>query len=45
MEQERTPVEARGGVVSGRVALVLGASFVGAVLAVALCWAFLVPHV
>jgi hypothetical protein len=44
MEQERTPVEARGGVVSGRVALVLVSSFVGAVVAVGLCWAIFIPH-
>lgn len=44
MEEDRTPVEARGGVISGRVALVLISSFVGAVVAVALCWAFLIPH-
>ena len=28
----------------GRVILVLVSSFVGAVIAVALCWAFLIPH-
>jgi nitrogen fixation protein FixH len=44
MKEERTPVEARGGVVSGRVFLVLVSSFGGAVIAVALCWAFLIPH-
>jgi hypothetical protein len=44
MEQQRTPVEARGGVVSGRVFLVLVSSFGGAVVAVALCWAFFIPH-
>jgi nitrogen fixation protein FixH len=44
MKLERTPVEARGGVISGRVFLVLVSSFGGAVIAVALCWAFLMPH-
>jgi len=44
MEHERTPVEARSGVISGRVVLVLASSFVGAVIAVSLCWAFLIPH-
>jgi hypothetical protein len=44
MQEERTPVEARSGVISGRVILVLVSSFVGAVIAVALCWAFLIPH-
>jgi hypothetical protein len=39
MEQQRTPVEARSGVISGRVLLVLGTSFVGAVVAIAICWA------
>jgi hypothetical protein len=44
MEQQRTPVEARGGVISGRVALVLASSFVGAIVAVALCWALFLSH-
>ena len=44
MEQQRTPVEARGGVISGRIALVLGLSLVGAVVAVALCWALFLPR-
>jgi hypothetical protein len=44
MEQQRTPVEARSGVVSGRVALVLVSSFVGAVVAVGLCWALFMSH-
>jgi hypothetical protein len=45
MERERTPVEARSGVISGRVALVLLASLIGAVVALGLCWTFfLAPH-
>ncbi len=45
MERERTPTEARSGVVSGRVTLVLITSFIGAVVALGLCWLFLVhPH-
>jgi nitrogen fixation protein FixH len=39
MEQQRTPVEARSGVISGRVVLVLVSSFAGAIIAVAVCWA------
>lgn len=38
MERERTPVEARGAVVSGRVILVLIVSFVGAAAALGLSW-------
>jgi hypothetical protein len=41
MERELTPVEARSGVVSGRIITVLAVSFVGAV--VALAWLFLFP--
>ncbi len=41
MEQDRTPVEARGGVISGRVFLVLISSFLGAVVALGLCWLLL----
>jgi hypothetical protein len=41
MERELTPVEARSGVVSGRVLTVLALSSVGAV--VALAWLFLFP--
>lgn len=45
MEREVTPVEARSGVVSGRVILVLISSFVGAVIALGLSWAFFIrPH-
>ena len=36
MERELTPVEARGGVVSGRVLTILALSSVGAVVALAL---------
>ncbi len=39
MQRERTPVEARGGVISGRIITVLGLSFVGAVIALAGVWA------
>ena len=39
MERERTPVEARGGVISGRVITVLAISFTGAVIALAGVWA------
>jgi hypothetical protein len=40
MQNDRTPIEARGGVISGRVALVLVSSFVGALIALGLCWAY-----
>ena len=44
MQRELTPTEARSGVVSGRVFLVLISSFVGAVIALGLAWAlFLRP--
>lgn len=42
MEREVTPVEARSGVVSGRVILVLISSFVGAVIALGLSWALFI---
>ena len=38
MERELTPVEARGGVISGRVITVLAISFVGVVMALAGVW-------
>jgi hypothetical protein len=38
MRKELNPVEARSGVVSGRVLTVLGISFVGAIIALALIW-------
>ena len=38
MERERTPVEARGAVVSGRVIVVLIVSFVGAAAALGVSW-------
>ena len=41
MERERTPVEARAGVISGRVITVLAISFVGAVIAMAGAWAII----
>jgi hypothetical protein len=44
MERELTPVEARSGVVSGRVITVLVLSSVGAVVALALAWFFLFPR-
>jgi hypothetical protein len=44
MERELTPVEARSGVVSGRVLTVLALSSVGAVIALALAWLFLFPR-
>jgi hypothetical protein len=44
MERELTPVEARGGVVSGRVLTILTVSSVGAVVALALVWLFLLPR-
>lgn len=45
MERECAPTEARSGVISGRVALVLVTSFTGAVIALGLCWLFLIhPH-
>ena len=43
MQRELTPVEARSGVVSGRVITILVISSVGAVLALALAWLFLLP--
>ena len=45
MERELTPVEARSGVVSGRVLTVLALSSVGAVVALALAWLFLFPKI
>lgn len=45
MERERTPVEARGAVISGRVIKVLVVSCVGAAIAMAGVWAVLaMPH-
>jgi hypothetical protein len=44
MERELTPVEARSGVVSGRVVTVLMLSSVGAMAALALAWIFLIPR-
>jgi uncharacterized membrane protein len=41
MERELTPVEARGGVISGRVITVLAISFAGAVIALAGVWAII----
>ena len=39
MERELTPVEARGGLISGRIVTVLAMSFVGPVIALAGLWA------
>lgn len=44
MERELTPVEARSGVVSGRIITILVVSSVGAVAALALVWMFLLPR-
>jgi hypothetical protein len=44
MQHDSTPVQARGGIVSGRILLVLASSFIGAIVAVGLCWAFLLHH-
>ena len=45
MRREVSPVESRGGVVSGRVLLVLISAFLGAVIALGLAWAlFIRPH-
>ena len=38
MERELTPVEARGGVISGRILTVLALSVVGAITALAGVW-------
>ena len=43
MERELTPVEARSGVVSGRILTILVLSSVGAVAAMAIAWLFLFP--
>jgi hypothetical protein len=43
MRRQLTPVEARSGAVSGRVLTVLTISFVGAVVALAFAWFFLLP--
>jgi hypothetical protein len=41
MQRERTPVEARGGVISGRIVTVLVISAVGAVIALWGVWAII----
>jgi hypothetical protein len=41
---EKTPVEARSGVITGRVLLVLVCSFTGAVAAIAGAWLLLSSH-
>jgi hypothetical protein len=44
MERELTPVEARSGVVSGRILTILVVSSVGAIAAMAIAWLFLFPR-
>ena len=44
MERELTPVEARSGVVSGRILTILVLGSVGAIVALALAWLFLFPR-
>ncbi len=44
MQTEITPTEARSGVVTGRVLLVLAVSSIGAIIAMALAWYMLAPH-
>jgi succinate dehydrogenase/fumarate reductase cytochrome b subunit len=39
MQRDLNPVQARGGVVSGRVLLVLVSSFIGALIALGVIWA------
>jgi hypothetical protein len=38
MTKDTTPVEARGGVISGRVISVLAISFVGGIVALVIVW-------
>jgi len=44
MQRELTPVEARSGVVSGRILTILVLSSIGAVAAMAIAWLFLLPQ-
>jgi hypothetical protein len=44
MERKITPVEARSGVVSGRILSILLLSSVGAVAALGLAWLFFIPR-
>ncbi|MCC8431765.1 hypothetical protein LJ725_22540 [Reyranella aquatilis] len=44
MAPEVTPTEARSGVVTGRVFLVLALSSIGAIAAMALAWYLIIPH-
>ena len=44
MQRDLDPVQARGGVISGRVLLVLVSSFVGALIALAVIWALFFHH-
>ena len=42
MQRELTPTESRGGVISGRILLVLVSSFVGAIIALGVAWALFI---
>ena len=42
MQRDVTPIEARAGLVSGRVILVLISSFIGAIIALGLAWAIFI---
>ncbi len=44
MERELTPVEARSGVVSGRILTILVLSSLGAIAALAIAWFFIFPQ-
>jgi hypothetical protein len=44
LEREITPVQARGGIVSGRVVTILILSSIGAAVALTLAWLFLMPR-
>lgn len=44
MERELTPTEARSGVITGRIFLVLVISSIGAVAALALAWYLIFPN-
>ncbi|WP_296343871.1 hypothetical protein [Reyranella sp.] len=44
MKRELTPTEARSGLISGRIFLILLISSIGAVVAMALAWYFLFPY-
>lgn len=44
MQPDVTPTEARSGIITGRVILVLILSSIGAIAALALAWYLLIPH-